>query len=349
MMGGMSTDRPPADDAAGAAAPPPPPTAPGADRPGATPAAPPSSPPAAQPTAQTAAQPAARPAGPVIGTPPGVGTGTGDGSGAAPARPAPAAETVEWGGDERPRRPAPPWLTGLRSDRRIPLVAAGLGAVALALSVLSEWQVTTLADPLFGGEPEEAERRTMTTGLADLGGWAGGYLAGAVVLVGAVTLLLFGPRPGRAYARLVAVSTGAVLAVLLVGLIGELADTTFALPDWVVLQTEENQLAVARGRGGWCALVGVLILAGAAWLAKVPADRAATPTAGPAAAADDDEHPDDWPWRRPGAASPDPDDELPGPLDLSVGPAAPFTALPGDRDARDDRDNGRSPWRGEGR
>ncbi len=283
-MGGMSTDRPPADDAAGAAA---------AGRPVAVP------------------------------------------------------ETVEWGGDGRRRRRLPRWLTGLRGDRRIPPVAAGLGAVALALSVLSEWQVTTLVEPLFGGGPEEVERRTMTTGLVDLGGWAGGYIAGAIVLVGAVTLALFGPRPGRAYARLVAVSTGAVLVVLVAALIGELADTTFALPDWVILQADEDQLAMTRGRGGWCALVGVLFLAGAAWLAKVPAGRAPESTGGPAAAADED--PDDWPWRRPGGAPQDPDDERPAPLDLSVGPAAPFTALPGDRDARDDGDNGRSPWRGEGR
>src|SRR4051794_33460790 len=94
---------------------------------------------AGQPAEIAAAPPAAPPAGPP------------------PARPAAEAETVEWGAGDRPARPAPRWLAGLREDRRVPAVAVGLGAVALALSVLSEWQVTTLSRAIFGGE-EAAER-----------------------------------------------------------------------------------------------------------------------------------------------------------------------------------------------
>src|SRR4051794_31869235 len=126
-------------------------------------------------------------------------------------------EMLTFGDEERPARPALRWLAGLRDDRRIAPVAAGLGAVALVVSLLAEWQVTSVHQGLFGGD-EEAATRSLTTGVGDLGGWTGCYLAGLFVLVGVVTLLLFGPWPGRAYARLVALSTGAVLAVVLLTL-----------------------------------------------------------------------------------------------------------------------------------
>lgn len=262
---------------------------------------------------------------------------------AAPAAPA-APETLDLVGEGgRPARSTPPWLAGLRDDRRIVPVAAGLGAVALLASMFSEWQVSTFAQGFFGDD--QTGTRALTVGVGELGGWTGGYLTGLVVLAGAVTLLLFGPRAGRAYARLAVLSTAGVLAVLLVVLVGELGGTQFVLPSYVALP--EDGYEIARGRGVWCALAGVLILAFAAWFTRVPSERpAAAPSPG---AAPDDDCPEDWPWRRSRAtAGPDAEDDLPPPTDLTVGPAAPFTALPGDVD-RTDVARPDDPWRGPGR
>ncbi|GAA0810838.1 hypothetical protein Sya03_18780 [Spirilliplanes yamanashiensis] len=253
----------------------------------------------------------------------------------------PPPATLEFG-DEPRGGPGRRWVAGLRDDPRLAPVAAGLGGVALVLSVLSEWQVTSVTGGLFGGgEDEPVDARPLTTGIGDLGGWTAGYVAGLVVLVAAVTVLLFGPRAGRAYARLVTLSTAGVLAVVLLALSGPLADTSFALPVFLTYDVPEGRYEIARGRGVWCALAGVLILAFAAWLSRTPA---APATAAAAAEEPADDAAEDWPWRRPGGA-PAADGERPEePADLTVGPATPFTPLPGDRDTTDD-----GAWRGPGR
>ena len=244
----------------------------------------------------------------------------------APA-PTPAPEqpaTVQFG-EEGPARSAPAWLTGVRDDRRLPPILAGLAALALAVSLLSEWQVTSLDEGLFTDDGTGVV--PLDSGVGDIGGWGAAYLAGVVVQVIAATLLLFGPRPGRGYARPAVLSTGGVLAVLLVTLAGVLGERTFAVPMAFILN-QEDQVEVVRGRGVWCALAGVLILALAAWLTRVPA------VSEPA---------EESPWRRT-AEQPAPEEEQAAPIDLTVGPAVPFTPQRADLDRSGDPD-----WRRPGR
>ncbi|WP_041833018.1 hypothetical protein [Actinoplanes sp. N902-109] len=186
-------------------------------------------------------------------------------------------------------------------DRRVVPLAAGLGAIALAASVIAEWQVTTIDGTVL---------RNSATGdlvfdspLGDLGGWGAGYLAGLFLLTAATVLTVFGPRPGRVYARLVALSTGGTLLLLVLTVWSTLDDRS-----WAVRQVEQaglqgDDFSIAVGRGPWCAGAGLLLVLVAAYLSE---RSTAGPEPRPARVAEEQEAPDE-------------------PFELSVGPATPWT------------------------
>jgi hypothetical protein len=261
--------------------------------------------------------------------------------------PAGVPEVVQWGGEESPARPARTpqrSLAALASDRRLVPTAAALGAVALFGSLISEWQITAIDGTAFGAG--EVGPRPVAVGIADLGAWGGGYLAGLFLLVAATVVMLFGPPAGRVYARLAALSCGGVLLALLAALLTELGDTSRALSYATVLTLEADQIALTSGRGGYCAVAGVLAVLLAAVLAgrHLPdgrptavtsaGPRAGTPEGAAAGAPEGAAQPaGDWPWRPPGPADDPDDDGSPAqPFELTVSPADPFTSL---GDARD--------------
>ncbi|HEV7963866.1 MAG TPA: hypothetical protein VGP57_15120 [Actinoplanes sp.] len=247
---------------------------------------------------------------------------------------------IEFGADEAaPRRPRGPrfsvsaWASGMAADRRLVPLAAALGGVALFASLISEWQVTDVDATLLGDG--QVGTKPLPTTVADLGAWGGGYLAGLFVLVAAAVLVLFGPAPGRRYARLVGLSAGGVLIGVLAALGAELGNTSRTLGEVFMVQLNQNQVQLSYGRGLWCALFGVaatmlaLILAGRHLLP--PADDVSVP------AADEEQAAEValpvWSWRRPRSAEEDEDERQPDePFDLTVSSAKPFTPSTDDRD-----------------
>ncbi|GGK93752.1 hypothetical protein [Mangrovihabitans endophyticus] len=222
-------------------------------------------------------------------------------------------------------------LRGLLADRRLVPVTAALAAIALFASLISEWQVTAVDTTVFGATV--AGNQPVPTDLGDFGAWAAGYLIGVFVLVTATVLVLFGPAPGRRYARLVGLSAGGVMLGLLFAVEPTLDETSRALGALVTLQLDADQIDLAPGRGIWCALVGVAAAMVALWLSvrHFPAAGTVEPAETDASA---------WAWRRTGDADDemDPADE---PFDLSVSSASPFTSLADDRDRATDRDDER--------
>jgi hypothetical protein len=235
----------------------------------------------------------------------------------------PPETVVEFGAPEPVRRRwsgaglARDVLRGLADDRRVVPVAALLAAVAVFASLVSEWQLTTVDRGLFGGE---VGTMTVPTELTDLGALGTGYLVGVFLLAAALALTMFGPPPGRSYARVIGLSAGGTL-------LGLLAATTMSLGTQSrtvsVLYTGEFKVTVGYGRGVWCAIAGIALAELAVYLTgrHLPD--------GPAAAA-----PPVWSWRQPPVPAQDrPADES---LELTVSPVQPFTTLADDR-LTDDR------------
>jgi hypothetical protein len=214
------------------------------------------------------------------------------------------------------------FAAGLADDRRLVPLAAVLGGVALFGSLVSEWQITVV-DGAFWGDGEVGTRSLQTT-VADLGGWGGGYLTGLFLLVAAATITLFGPPPGRRYARLVALSVGGVLLGMLAALGSYLGDTSGILGEFGASGLEEEQISMSHGRGIWCAAAGVALV----MLAMYLAGRRSTPAP--------DESPVEepapvWSWRRPREAAED-DGPPEAPFGLTVTSVKPFTASSDNRD-----------------
>lgn len=239
------------------------------------------------------------------------------------------ASIVQSGGETRgdSRNPVSRFLTGLVVDRRLVVLAAGIGAVALFASLISEWQITAIDGPALGSE--EVGARPLPAGVGDLGAWGGGYLTGLFVLVASMALLLAGPPGGRVYARLVGLSTGGVLLALLLAIMSHLQDDSRALGNFFAAQLPDDAYTITYGRGGYCAAAGVAAVSLAMFMAgrHLPAMRYPHPGAVPAGA----EHVD-WPWLRPAVDAADDDDESPDvPFQLTVAPTTPFTTLSDDR------------------
>jgi hypothetical protein len=242
----------------------------------------------------------------------------------------PAGGVVELGGDppttRRRFRPADLGRS-LAADRRVVPLAAALGAVALLASLVSEWRLTTVDPEVFGGE---TGAHPIPTDVTDLGALGSGYLVGLFPLVAAVVLTIFGPPAGRRWVRLAGLSVGGTLLALLFATAASLGDQSRPVPGFYTLQFDANQVQFSYGRGLWCAAAGVLLAMVALYLADrrrvtAPAAGGAPPTAAV------DESP--WTWRRPPAPREEPAADQP--LELTVGPAKPFTLQSDDRDEPD--------------
>lgn len=238
----------------------------------------------------------------------------------------PQESVVEFGvapGSGRPRWNAGGFFAGLAADRRTVPLSALLGAVALFGSLVSEWQVTSVDLTAFGGV--RSSDRPMTSGVADLGGWGGGYLAGLFVLAAATVLVLFGPAAGRRYARLIGLSNAGVLLAMLVAITQSLQHSSRALELVYTLSLSQDQLRLGYGRGLWCAFVGVAAVTLALYLAErhIPEPAAAPPPADQPALPVE---PAPWSWRRPRPAHEDRDESTGQPFDLTVS-SAPYTQL----------------------
>ena len=255
---------------------------------------------------------------------------------------APQESLVEFGADagEAPpgrRRSAAGVAMALAADRRVVPLAAVLGGVALYGSLVSEWQITSVDTTAFGGV--QAGNRPIASGLADLGAWGGGYLAGLFVLVAATVLVLFGPAPGRQYARLVGLSSGGLLLVMLAAIGSALGDSSRALELVYTLALNDDQLQLAYGRGIWCATVGVAATMVALYLAgrhALPPPGAEQDEERPGGEATPEPPPTVWSWRRPRAAGDDDEQPPAEPFGLTVTPTRPFTSLT--EPARDGKD-----------
>ncbi|GIF25008.1 hypothetical protein Ate02nite_77380 [Paractinoplanes tereljensis] len=202
-------------------------------------------------------------------------------------------------------------------------MAAALGAVALLASLVSEWQVTTVDAAVFGSENDVGDR-LVPTDLTDLGAFGAAILVGLFPLVVSVVLTMFGPPAGRRWARLAGLSVGGTLLGLLFALAVSLGGQSRVVPYLYSMSMNPDQMQIGYGRGLWCAFAGV----GFAVLALYLADRHT-----PAPVADEpaaEEPPAVWSWRRPSGAD---EQVVPdAPLELTVGPAKPFTLLRDDRD-----------------
>ncbi|BFU47947.1 hypothetical protein [Krasilnikovia sp. MM14-A1004] len=234
---------------------------------------------------------------------------------------------VEFGHDDesvpgRSRHRVMDWAAGLAGDRRLVPLAAALGGVALFASLVSEWQVTAVDATIFGDG--QVGTKPLSATVADLGAWGGGYLAGLFALVAAVVLVLFGPPPGRRYARLIGLSTAGVLVALLAAVAAHLRHASGVLGGVFTIQLGDDQLKLTYGRGIWCALFGV----GATMLALYLAGRHLEPGDAPHPDAEPAAAPTVWSWRR------DADDEGPpeAPYGLTVSSAPPFPPESAERD-----------------
>ena len=204
-------------------------------------------------------------------------------------------------------------LRELGTDRRLPVLVAGLGAVAVFASLVSEWQVTTV-EAIDYGDGELGDAQLLATDLIDLGGTGGAYLGGLFLLVVAVVLALFGPAVGRRSARLAGFGVGGLLLALLLAMVQLLSTETRLVSRYFTINMDVGQTQVAYGRGLWCALAGVAAALVALWLTgREP---------------DDEDGPR---WRR--TVTEDDDETIPDePLELSISPVTPFARFPGAAD-----------------
>ncbi|SCG50615.1 hypothetical protein [Micromonospora inositola] len=217
---------------------------------------------------------------------------------------------VEWGDEE----PTPPGrvgrsLAGLRRDHRLPLVLAGLGAVAAIASLIGEWLVMTVPN----GDSEGNTSIRVPGGVADVGGFGAGYLVGLLGLAVAVALALRGTPAVRSNARVAGL--GLAVAVLAV-----LTATALSLDDAgqrTLFYPSEAGVRVDYGRGLVTAFLATVLLAAALHLSgqTAPAGAAAEPGAEP------EPGPLGRGRRRERRRA---DDLLPAPADLTVEPTVPF-------------------------
>ncbi|MEU5907998.1 hypothetical protein [Micromonospora sp. NPDC047527] len=223
---------------------------------------------------------------------------------------------IEWGGDDEPteRRRFGLSLAGFTQDPRLPVLLAGLGAVAGVASLVGEWLVMTL--PNSG--PVGTSTIDVPAGVSDIGGFGIGYLVGLLGLVCAVVLALRGTAAVRPNARLLGLTLAAALLALLIAATATLNDsgqrTYFYAP--------QDGFRVEYGRGLVMAFVACVLLGAALRLASTAAAGTQPGSAG-------DDHPDDGApgrgWRRRRDRASAQEDGLPAPADLTVTSAAPFT------------------------
>ncbi|MFC0004227.1 hypothetical protein [Micromonospora siamensis] len=225
---------------------------------------------------------------------------------------------VEWGpsGPDAPTRPGLP-LAALARDRRVPLILAGLGAVAAVASLVGEWLVMTVPN----GGPEGGEMIRVPGGVAEVGGFGVGYLVGLLGLATTLALALAGTPGARRNARVAGLAlAGAVLAVL--------AAAALSLDDSgerTLFYSSEDGFRVEYGRGLVMAFLATALLAVALQLAgRSAAGRVGRPDPDDGGADEADDAPpsvaDHGRWQPVSARPALP----PAPADLTVEAAAPF-------------------------
>ncbi|MFI6241801.1 hypothetical protein ACIBEF_18180 [Micromonospora sp. NPDC050795] len=224
-----------------------------------------------------------------------------------------APAVIEWGADEPARRRRFAWsLADLAQDPRLPLLLAGLGAVAAIASLVGEWLVMSLPN----GGPVGNTTIEVPAGVSEVGGFGVGYLVGLLALVCAVALTLRGTAAVRPNARLAGLTLAGALLVLLVAATAGLDNPG----QRNFFYSLEDGFRIEYGRGLVMAFVACVLFAAALRLTP------AAPSCGFGGPPDDDrpgDAPAPRPWRR--RRDPDPiEDGLPSPADLTVTPAAPF-------------------------
>ncbi|MEU4552599.1 hypothetical protein [Micromonospora violae] len=219
---------------------------------------------------------------------------------------------IEWGADEAAPRRRFGWsLADFAHDPRLPLLLAGLGAVAAVASLVGEWLVISLPN----GGPEGNMTIEVPAGVSEVGGFGVGYLVGLLALVCTVALALRGTPAVRPNARLAGLTLAGALLALLVAATATLDDPRqrdFFYPPEEGYQTE-------YGRGLVMAFAACVLFAAALRLVPVAPPGVFGPP--------DADGPAGPPARRPRRRRRDHDlieDSLPGPADLTVTPAAPF-------------------------
>ncbi|MET8089552.1 hypothetical protein [Micromonospora sp. NPDC005220] len=220
---------------------------------------------------------------------------------------------IEWGAVDPPARRRFAWsLAYFAQDPRLPLLLAGLGAVAAIASLIGEWVVMSLPN----GGPEGNATIEVPAGVSEVGGFGVGYLVGLLALVCTVTLALRGTAAVRPNARLAGLTLAGALLVLLVAATATLNDPG----QRNFFYSPQDGFQAEYGRGLVMAFAACVLFAAALRLAP-----AAPP--GAFAGPPDDDRPADAPAPRPWRRRRDRDpieDGLPAPADLTVTPAAPF-------------------------
>jgi hypothetical protein len=248
---------------------------------------------------------------------------------------------VEWGDDddEPVDRRAARVIAGLRANRRLVPIVAGLGALAAAGSVLSEWRVMTVQ------EVETVTERT-SAGVVSFPTVGTTYLLGLLVVAASLILTLYGVGLVRHHARLVGLATSGMLGLVLIATSVQLEQVGSTIDNLVLgFRGQEGQVTVSTGRGIYLAYAAVGALAFALWLAvptdrSVPGQPAGAGAPGQVAYELDDVDPadgelgPDWPWQRRHRSVRADDLQRPAPLDLTVEPATPFISPPEERDTR---------------
>lgn len=222
---------------------------------------------------------------------------------------------IEWGGAGAVRRRPWPGPARILRNRWLAPLVAGLGAVAVFASFVGEWATLTIPD--FGG-PGENVPLTVTRRVSDMGAVGAAYLVGVLALVGTVTLVLFGALSAHRNARLIGLATaGGLLAILVAhATLDEVTENMFLFGPEISIQIEHSH-GLVMAYVGTAALGLALVLAG--WFAPTP------PADGAAVHATEPANEIDWPWRRPQRAADAVLADGDEPLDLTVGPARPFT------------------------
>ncbi|MEV0213123.1 hypothetical protein [Micromonospora sp. NPDC050695] len=213
---------------------------------------------------------------------------------------------IEWGADDPPpARRFDRSLAGLTRDPRLPVLTAGLGAVAGVASMVGEWLVMTLPN----GGPSGSTSIDVPAGVSDVGGFGIGYLVGLLGLVCTVALALRGTAAARQNARLVGFTLAGALLALLVAAAATLEDSG----QRNYFYASEDNFRIEYGRGLVMAFVACVLFAAALRLA-------------PTAPVDDDRSGDTTGqgWRRRHRDPVEQEDGLPAPADLTVTPSAPF-------------------------
>ena len=210
-------------------------------------------------------------------------------------------------GSERPTRRR----LGLATDRRAVPLAAGLAAVAAFVSLISEWQLTTLDAATFSGG--SAGDKTIPSDLNDLGATGAGYLLGLFPLIAAIVLTMFGPAAGRRYARLTGLAVGGTLLGLLLTMTVTLTQQSRLVSRLYTEQVEGGKITLGYGRGLWCALFAVIAALAALYLAGRHLGDAHP---------GESEPPPAWSWRRTAGRPEEPGPEEP--FELTVSSAQPF-------------------------